>query len=75
MHHFTLQHACTCLRIRLLAGTAIISMDMYNDASRLIDSNFDGEISSRKPPEQNRPDSWVDLCSAVVVPPSLQIPA
>ena len=27
------------------ADTALISMDMYNDASRLIDSNFDGEWS------------------------------
>ena len=25
------------------ADVAVISLDMYNDASRLIDSNFDGE--------------------------------
>ena len=27
----------------LAADVAVISLDMYNDASRLIDSNFDGE--------------------------------
>ena len=26
-----------------VADVAVISLDMYNDASRLIDSNFDGE--------------------------------
>lgn len=31
-----------------MPGIAIISMDMYNDASKLVDENFDGKrISSR----------------------------
>lgn len=25
-----------------IAGCAVLSMDMYNDGSRVIDSNFDG---------------------------------
>ena len=28
---------------QISADVAVISLDMYNDASRLIDSNFDGE--------------------------------
>ena len=30
-----------------LAGCALISLDMYNDATRLVDGNFDGAIAQR----------------------------
>ena len=30
--------------VHVLAGSVVLSMDMYNDATRLIDGNFDGEL-------------------------------
>lgn len=28
----------------MCAGCAVLSMDMYNDATRLVDGNFDGAL-------------------------------
>jgi len=33
----------------MAAGCAILSMDNYNDGSRVIDSNFDGEFLTLHP--------------------------
>lgn len=33
----------------MLAGSVVLSMDMYNDATRLIDGNFDGKPNTRCP--------------------------
>jgi len=48
-----------------IPGITVLSMDNYNDASRLIDGNFDGALPSASPPCCT--PCCTQLCSSIKV--------